>query len=42
VALSFLFFARTLLLGGIGGLFEAKNSFLPNRSKSEVKEEVST
>lgn len=40
VALSFLFFARTLLVGGIGGLFEVKNLFLPTRSKSEVKEEV--
>ncbi len=38
VALSFLFFARTLLVGGVGGLLEAKNLFLSNRSKSEVKE----
>ena len=40
VALSFLFFARALLIGGIGGLFEARNLFLPARSKSEVKEEA--
>jgi len=38
VALSFLIFARALLLGGIGGLVEAKNLFLPNRSESKVKE----
>lgn len=42
VALSFLFFARTLLVAGIGGLFEARSLFLPSRSKSEVKEEIST
>ncbi|HSE83427.1 MAG TPA: lysylphosphatidylglycerol synthase transmembrane domain-containing protein [Thermodesulfobacteriota bacterium] len=38
VALSFLLFARTLLVGGVGGLFEAKNLFVPRRSKSEVVE----
>jgi len=38
IALSFLLFARLILTGGIGGLFEAKNLFLLNRSKSEVKE----
>ncbi|HEY4482332.1 MAG TPA: lysylphosphatidylglycerol synthase transmembrane domain-containing protein [Candidatus Brocadiaceae bacterium] len=38
VALSFLLFARTLLLGGIGGIFEAKNLFLPNRCHPEIKE----
>jgi len=42
LALSFLLLARTLLLGGIGGLFEANNLFLPGRSKSKVKEEIST
>lgn len=38
VALFFLFFARALLVAGIGGLFEAKNIFLPSRDKSRVKE----
>lgn len=40
VALSFLIFARALLLGGIGGLFEAKNLFLPSRGKSAIREEI--
>lgn len=38
VALSFLLFTRTLLLGGIGGLFEAKNLLFPGRSHPEIKE----
>jgi uncharacterized protein (TIRG00374 family) len=38
VALSFIILARTLLLGGIGGLFEARNIFLPDRSHPEIKE----
>ncbi len=42
VALSFLFFARTLLVGGFGGIFEAKNLLLPSKSKSSVREEIPT
>ena len=42
VALSFLLFVRILLVGGIGGLFEARNLFLPNRDKSKAKEQIAT
>jgi len=41
VALSFLFFSKSLLVGAIGGLLEAKTLILPSGTKSVVKEKVS-
>jgi len=41
VALSLLFFSKSLIVGVIGGLLEAKTLILPSRTKSGIKEKVS-